>query len=286
MLVKQEHYAVARACRLFDLPRSSYYYASDRRADQELETAIEGVLGEFKTYGTRRVSQQLRRPPYRLVVNRKRARRIMCQKGWLQPIKHRKVRTTNSEHPYPRYANLVKDLAVVQPDQVWVADITYIRLRQEFIYLAVVLDVFSRAVRGWCLSRQIDQQLSLTALYMALQAHRPQIHHSDQGIQYAAVAYVELLKAQNIQISMAAVGKAEENGYAERFMRTIKEEEVDLSEYCDLNDARQQIGYFIEEVYNHKRIHSALGYLTPVEFELAWRLARTLPGQQAPLLRA
>lgn len=286
MLVERERYTTVRACRWVDLARSSYYYTPGQRADQELETDIEKVLEEFKTYGTRRVSQQLRRPPYQKVVNRKRARRIMHQKGWLQPVKRRTVRTTNSQHPYPRYANLVKDLKVVQPDQVWVADITYIRLQQEFIYLAVVLDVFTRAVRGWCLSRQMDQQLSLTALQMALQDHKPGIHHSDQGIQYAANSYIELLKEQDIQISMAAIGKAEENGYAERFMRTLKEEEVDLSEYCNFSDALSQIGHFIEEVYNRKRIHSALGYLTPVEFELAWRLARPIPDQLAPLLRA
>jgi putative transposase len=285
-LVECEQYPIVRACQLLDLPRSSYYYPSAKRADPELETAIEAVLGEFSTYGTRRVSQQLRRSPHRLVANRKRVKRIMREKGWLRPVKRRKCRTTNSEHPYPRYPNRVKDLQVAFPDQVWVADITYIRLQQEFIYLAVVLDVFTRCVRGWCLSRQIDQELTLAALRMALQAHTPAIHHSDQGIQYAALAYIELLKVQGIQISMASVGKAEENGYAERFMRTIKEEEVDLTEYLDFQDARAQIGHFIEEVYNHKRIHSAIGYLTPVEFELAWGLARTLPVQQAPLSRA
>jgi transposase InsO family protein len=189
-----------------------------------------------------------------------------------------------SQHPYPRYPNLVKDLVVLYPDQVWVADITYIRLEQEFIFLAIVLDVFTRCVRGWCLSRLIDQELTLTALRMALADHTPQIHHSDQGIQYAAQAYMELLKVQDIQISMAAIGKAEENGYAERFMRTLKDEEVDLSEYCDFREAYEQIGHFIEEVYNRKRIHSALGYLTPVEFERAWGFARTLPVQEAPLI--
>jgi transposase InsO family protein len=268
------------------LSRSSYYYGSGRRDDQPLEARIEQVLGEFSTYGTRRVSQQLRRPPYHLRVNRKRVRRVMRKKGWLQPVKRRKVRTTDSQHPYPRYPNLVKDLVVLEPDQVWVADITYIRLEQEFVFLAVVLDVFTRSVRGWCLSRLIDQELTLAALRMALAHHTPQIHHSDQGIQYAAQAYIELLKVQAIQISMAAIGKAEENGFAERFMRTLKEEEVDLSDYRDFRDAYDQIGHFIEEVYNRKRIHSALGYLTPVEFELAYRLALTLPAQPAPLSEA
>jgi putative transposase len=149
-------------------------------------------------------------------------------------------------------------------------DITYVRLQQNFVYLAIILDVFTRAIRGWCLSRVLDQELTLTALRRALQTGQSEIHHSDQGVQYAAYDYVDLLKVHCIQISMAAVGKAEENGYAERLMRTIKEEEVDLSEYLDFMDALSQIGHFIDDVYMTKRIHSSLGYLTPVEFESLW----------------
>ena len=213
---------------------------------------------------------QLRRKPYDYRVNRKRIQRLARQFELLRPIKRRKTRTTDSQHPYPRYENLVKNLDIVRPNQVWVSDITYIRLQNDFVYLAIVLDVFTRAVRGWCLSRSIDQQLTLDALQMALQKHTPQFHHSDQGIQYASYAYVDLLKSQNVQISMAAVGKAQENGYAERFMRTIKEEEVDLSEYRDFADAYHQIGIFIQDVYMTKRIHSSLGYLTPAEFEASY----------------
>jgi putative transposase len=138
------------------------------------------------------------------------------------------------------------------------------------VYLAIIMDVFTRSIRGWCLSRTLDQDLTLIALRAALETHSPEIHHSDQGVQYAAYAYTDLLKIHGIQISMAAVGKAEENGYAERFMRTIKEEEVNLSEYLDFGDAHQQIGRFIEDVYMTKRIHSSLGYQTPVEYEYAW----------------
>lgn len=286
MLLEDPDCTVAQACQLVGLPRSSYYYRGTRADDTKVVQAVEEVLGEYSTYGTRRVSQQLRRAPLRLMVNRKRVQGIMRRKGWLQPIKRRKYRTTNSQHPFPRYPNRVAGLVITAPDQVWVADITYIRLRQEFIFLAVVLDVFTRTVRGWCLSRQIDQELTLTALRMALEKRQPRIHHSDQGIQYAAQAYIALLGSHQIEISMAAVGKAEENGYAERFMRTIKEEEVDLSEYLDFQDARIQIGHFIEAVYNQKRIHSAIGYLTPVEFELVYRLAFTQPGLEAPLSRA
>ena len=140
------------------------------------------------------------------------------------------------------------------------------------------MDVFTRAIRGWRLSKLLDQGLTLAALGMALMDRVPEIHHSDQGVQYAAHAYVDLLKAFQVQISMAAMGKAEENGYAERFMRTIKEEEVDLSDYRDFADALHQIAQFIEDVYNHKRIHSSLGYLTPAEFEAAWLEALPEPG--------
>jgi putative transposase len=265
-LVQEHGYAVRPACALLDLAPSSYYYQG-QAADQQLEADLKQEAGQHPTYGTRRLLHQLRRKPYRYQVNRKRIQRLARRFGLLRPVKRRKVRTTDSQHPYPRYENLVKGLEVVRPDEVWVSDITYIRLQSDFVYLAIVLDVFTRAVRGWCLSRTIDQQLTLDALVMALQEHRPQIHHSDQGVQYASSAYVELLQLLGVHISMAAVGKAEENGYAERFMRTIKEEEVDLSEYHDFADANQQIGIFIQDVYMTKRIHSSLGYLTPAEFE-------------------
>jgi putative transposase len=249
---------------------STCYHQAIQTDESELEGAIEEIAGQFPTYGTRRVVHQLRRTPYQKQVNRKHVQRIMAQKGLLRPPKPRKKRTTDSEHPYPRYPSLVKYLEVVRPNQVWASDITYVRLQHDFVYLAIILDAFTRAIRGWCLSRLLDQELTLTALRRALQRGQPDIHHSDQGVQYAAYAYVDLLKVHGIQISTAAVGKAEENGYAERFMRTIKEEEVDLSEYLDFMDALERIGHFIDDVYMTKRIHSSLGYLTPVEFETAW----------------
>ena len=282
-MLKEQGYPLSVACELLDLPRSTYYYRAVERDESALEEAIEAVTGKFPTYGTRRVSQQLRRPPHQMVVNRKRAQRKMRENGQLVPQKRRKRRTTDSDHPYPRYPNLVKDLEITHPEHVWVSDITYIRLLHGFVYLAIIMDVFTRSIRGWCLSRTLDQELTLTALRGALTTGSPQIHHSDQGVQYAAYAYTDLLKAHGIQISMAAVGKAEENGYAERVIRTIKEEEVDLSEYLNFNDAAQQIGQFIEDVYNNKRIHSALGYLTPAEFELAYRLAQTMVAEESPL---
>ncbi len=158
------------------------------------------------------------------------------------------------------------------------ADITYIRLATEFVYLAVLMDVFTRAIRGWQLSRSLEQELTVTALNRALATGQvPQIHHSDQGMQYAATAYVETLEARHVAISMAEIGAAWQNGFAERLMRTIKEEEVDLSEYHDYQDAYRQLGRFLDQVYMHKRIHSSLGYLTPAEFESQWRT------QHAPL---
>ena len=186
-MLRRAGYSVVQVCRWLQMPRSSYYYTSVDREEQPIEDAIQSVANEYATYGTRRVTHQLRRPPYQMIVNRKHVQRIMRQKDLLRPVKKRKCRTTDSQHPYPRYPNLVKDLEVVYPDQVWVADITYIRLLSEFVYLAVILDIFTRKVLGWCLSRQLDQELTLAALRMALMTGRtPTIHHSDQGVRYAA----------------------------------------------------------------------------------------------------
>jgi transposase InsO family protein len=258
------------ACELVELPRSTYYYCSQKVDESQLMADMEAVVGQFPRYGSRRVAQQLRRAPYGYRINRKRAQRIMRQEGWLRPVRRKGYRTTNSNHLYPRYANLVKDLKVNKPEQVWVSDVTYIRLGQGFVFLAIVLDVYTRSVRGWQLSTACDTELTLAALRMGLADRVPEIHHSDQGGNYAAHGYIDEFRKYQIQISMATVGKAEENGYAERFMRTVKEEEVDLSDYDDFADARQQIGQFIQDVYNQKRIHSSLGYLTPAEFEAAW----------------
>jgi transposase InsO family protein len=278
----EQGYPVALGCDVVELPRSSYYYQAGASRDATVIPAMKAIAGEYPTYGIRHMTQQLRRPPHALVLNHKRVARLMGQAGLLQPRRKRKCRTTNSDHPYPRYPNLVKTLVVGAPEQVWVSDITYIRLGHGFVYLAIILDVFTRAVRGWALSKTIDGEITLSALRLALAQRCPTIHHSDQGVQYAASAYTAMLQQHNIQISMAAVGKAEENGYAERFMRTIKEEEVDLSEYRDFSDAHRQLGRFIDQVYNTKRIHSSLGYLTPSEFEADyWKNAPTRA--QAPL---
>lgn len=252
-------------CAVLELPRSSYYHKPNMTADEPLRTALLTQTEAWPTYGYRRLTAQLQREGWS--VNHKRIRRLMQEMGLQGQAPHRKVRTTNSQHGYRRYPNLVQNLSITRPHQVWVADITFVRLAHRFVYLAVIMDVFTRRICGWHLSHSLDQSLTLTALQMALQAATPEIHHSDQGGQYAATAYVDLLNAAEVAISMADVGAAWQNGYAERVIRTIKEEEVDLSDYQDFHDAYQQIGRFLTAVYNRKRIHSSLGYLTPTEFE-------------------
>jgi transposase InsO family protein len=271
---------VLAACEVVGLAHSTYYYQAALLDESGIRADLKKEAGRYPTYGSRRLTHQLRRAPYLYRVNRKRIQRIMGQENLLRPVKRRKCRTTNSEHPYPRYPNLADGLEINHPEEIWVCDITYVRLGNGFVYLAVVMDVFTRSIRGWSLGKVLDTSLTLAALQMALSLCIPEIHHSDQGVQYAAQEYVDLLKKYTVQISMAAQGKPEENGYAERLMRTIKEEEVDLSEYNDFADARSQIGRFLEDVYMTKRIHSSLGYLTPVEFETAWRLAHS--GQTTP----
>jgi transposase InsO family protein len=264
-------YPVRWLCRLLDCPRAGLYRVGSTADDEAaLRRATEKVAGAWPTYGYRRVTAMLGRDGWS--VNAKRVRRVMHELGLAaEPVK-RRVRTTHSDHPFPRYPNLVADLTVRRPDQVWVADITYVRVQVEFVYLAAIMDVFTRCIRGWAVSRSLDQGLTLAALGRALRRGRPEIHHSDQGVQYAAADYIHELTHANSLISMAAVGEPRENGYAERLMRTIKEEEVQLTEYHDYADARRQLGRFLDRVYNRKRIHSALGYLTPVEFEHQWRV--------------
>lgn len=263
-----EDYPVRLVCQALKLPRSTYYYQPRPREDTELKVAIENVAEAWPTYGYRRVTAQLRREGW--VINSKKIARLMCEMGLQVARKRQKRRTTNSRHDFPRYPNLVQGLEILYPDQVWAADITYIRLRKEFVYLAVIMDIFTRGIRGWHLGRSLDQNLTLTALKKALETNRPEIHHSDQGVQYAATAYVEKLMSARVKISMAEIGEVTQNGYVERLIRTIKEEEVDLSEYEDYHDAYRHIGLFLDDVYMHKRIHSSLGYLTPVEYEYQW----------------
>jgi transposase InsO family protein len=248
-----------------------YYTARPPVDEAAHKTALLDLAAEWPTYGYRRLTAMMKRLSW--AVNGKRVRRWMEELNLCGAPPEKTCRTTDSRHGWPRYENLVKDLEVVRPEQVWVADITYIRLQKEFVYLAVVMDVFTRSIRGWQLGRSLDQGLTLAALERALVVGTPEVHHSDQGVQYAAAVYVARLHGLGVTLSMAAIGQPRENGYAERVMRTIKEEAVDLSEYRDFADARSQIGRFLDGVYNVKRIHSALGYLTPREFEARWRSA-------------
>jgi transposase InsO family protein len=270
-----EEYPVAVACDVLGCSRSTYYYREVPADDDRIRQAIRDVAAEFPKYGYRRVTEQLKRQGYRF--NHKRILPLMREMGLTREVKRRKRRTTNSRHGYRRYPNLVQGVEVARMDQIWVADVTYVRLREEFIYLAVIMDVFTRAIRGWNLSRSIDARLTVDALTQALSVRRPETHHSDQGIHYAATAYTDLLDLHGVRISMADVGQAWQNGYCERVHRTIKEEEIELADYRDFADARRQIGRFLEEVYMKKRIHSSLGYLTPAEFE-----ERCLAGNVAP----
>jgi putative transposase len=266
-----QDYPARLVCRLLDFPRCQLYRAAETAGhdDGPWRDALECLAGQWPTYGYRRLTALLRRDGH--AVNGKRVRRLMAEMGIHGLLPVRRKRTTNSAHDFPRFPNLVAGLEVVRPDQVWVADITYIRLRWDFVYLAVLMDVFTSQIRGWHLGRDLGGALTLTALERALECQRPKIHHSDQGVQYAATHYVARLTDVGARISMAAVGKPEENGFAERLMRTIKEEEVDLSQYHDFGDAYRQLGRFLDAVYNRKRIRSALGYLTPAEFEEQWR---------------
>jgi putative transposase len=265
----QEEFSGTLLCSLVGLSRSSLYYRPQPADDLALRSAMEAVALEFPRYGYRRLTVELGRRGW--AVNHQHVLRLMHEENLLVQVKHF-CRTTFSQHPYGRYPNLVKDLVIVRPDQVWCADITYIRLQREFIYLAVLMDIFTRAIWGWELSRHLTEELTQVALVRALADHRPEIHHSEQGVQYAATGYVALLAAAGVRISMAAQGQPTQNAYAERLMLTLKDEEVYLHDYLDYADAYQHIGHFLDDVYMYKRVHSALGYVPPAEFEAAWQV--------------
>jgi putative transposase len=272
--IKEEHpeLSIERLCELMGVSRSWYYEhpsaEQKARKDVVLRDAIERIVLEFPGYGYRRVTAALRREGWR--VNHKRVLRIMRHESLLCQLKRRFKVTTDSAHPFRRYPNLIEDIELQGPDEGWVADITYVRLPSTFCYLAAILDAYSRKCVGWHLSRWIDTRLTLSALQMAHCSRQPApglIHHSDQGVQYASSEYVLRLEEAGAKISMAAVGNPYENAKAESFFRTLKMEEVYLNDYQDFEEAEQNIGEFIEEVYNQKRLHSSLGYLPPVEFE-------------------
>jgi transposase InsO family protein len=275
--------SVNSAAKLLEVSRSGYYkwlqsshrHVSKDNSDISLREEIQNIAVEFPGYGYRRLTVELRNRGY--LANHKKVRRLMKEDNLLCVKKRFRVQTTDSDHGEMVYPNLARNLKVTHINQLWVADITYIQLLKEFVYLAVVIDVFSRRCIGWELSRHIDTQLTLNALHRALKIRGANdleglIHHSDQGVQYASQEYVFCLKEYGIQVSMSRTGNPYDNAFAESFIKTLKCEEVYLNEYETFNDAIKNIERFIEEVYNSKRLHSSIGYKSPVDFEEALSL--------------
>jgi transposase InsO family protein len=243
--------------------------------DMDLRDAIQRIALEWPGYGRPRITAELRRQGWR--VSPKRVYRLLREDNLLCVRKRKFLVTTDSNHGRQVYPNLAREMLLTAINQLWVADITYIRLATEFVYLAAVIDAFSRRVIGWALERSLEADLTLAALRMALELRQPAagvVHHSDRGSQYASGDYTDLLKAHGCQISMSRKASPWENAGCESWIKTLKYEEVYRQEYRDLAEARASIGRFIDQVYNQKRLHSALGYRPPVEFEQAWAASR------------
>ncbi len=252
-------------CGILGVNRGSFYYhPKEEPSEAVLLAEIEKLSGQYPRYGYRRITQLLVRQGY--TVGTRRVARLMKEKNLLVPLK-RAGQTTKSLRGEKPWSNLLEDLEICHQDQVWVADITYVRLKGRFIYLSLLMDVFTRVIKAWHLSQYLNQSLTLKPLEEAFCHSVPEIHHSDQGVQYLSKAYVATLQAQGVKISVAHRGRPWENGYAERLIRTLKEEEIDSNEYQSITEARDRIGHFIEHKYHQKRPHSALRYLTPMEFQ-------------------
>jgi putative transposase len=258
-----------------NISTSSFYYKPKKSRsmkdfeDAQLREEIEAIQVDFPYAGYRTVQTYLYRRKGRW-YNGKKIRRVMGKYGLLIRIRKAFVRTTDSTHGLPVYPNLITGMEVTDINQLWVADITYIRIGTGFVYLAVILDVFSRRVVGWAISKTLSRRFTIEALKMAIELRKPPegiTHHSDKGVQYACLEYVELLNKNHFRISMSRSGNPYDNAFAESFMKTLKKEEVYLWEYESFIDVAERIPYFIEEVYNRKRVHSGINYLPPVEFE-------------------
>jgi putative transposase len=271
--------SISQSCQALEVSRSGYYKwrkqseiaHSVNRQYMDLKNQIQEIALEFPGYGYRRMTAELQNRSY--AVNRKRVLRLMRQDNLLCLKKRFKPVTTDSSHGLPVYPNLLKRTKISRLNQVWASDITYVQLQHEHIYLAVILDLYSRKCIGWELSRNMGSQLTMNALAKALEnrltesAHEL-VHHSDQGVQYASKDYVDCLKNHNILISMSRKGNPYDNAFAESFIKTLKVEEVHLNEYETFGDAHRNIRHFIENVYNKKRLHSALGYKSPDQYEM------------------
>lgn len=260
--------SIRRLCAAVGTGRTWWYTRPSAERDTTLRDAIERIVLDFPGYGYRRVTKTLQRDAWE--INHKRVLRVMREESLLCHLERRFVRTTDSTHALRTYPNLLADLVPNRLDQAWVADITSIRLPTTFAYLACVLDAWSRRCVGWTLSRSIDTTLTLAALNQALTTRRPApglIHHSDRGVQYASSAYIARLHDAGVQVSMSATGNPYDNAKAESFFKTLKREEVYLNTYQTFADAEANLGQFIGDVYNAKRLHSSLGYLPPIEFE-------------------
>ncbi len=283
------HYSTTAVCAVLGVNHSNYQYYLSHTRDLDKQRKLEDNLIRDKIeklinkpassrYGYRPMTKQLRRDGFKIndqFVNHKRVLRIMRENNLLCEIKKSFINTTDSAHNLRKYSNILKkeNIKVTRPDQVWASDITYIRLPEGFVYLAVIIDLFSRKVIGYCLSRHIDTQLVITALKMAIKerkitnANNQLIHHSDQGVQYCSHDYTDLLEFHGLRISMSNSGSPWQNGFAESFFKTLKTNEVYLNDYQNIYEAKQNLFKFINQIYNQERLHSSLGYLPPSEFE-------------------
>jgi putative transposase len=283
--------AIQRLCQLGQVSRAGYYRHlgphESKRDDADLRDAIQRVALGDRHYGYRRIAKQLRRDG--LPINAKRVLRLMREDNLLSlRVKPFIPPTTNSRHAFPIVPNLTRKLVPTGLDQIWVADITYVRLMEDFVYLAIVLDAFSRKVVGWALDDHLEASLATHALDMAIASRittlEGLIHHSDRGVQYASDDYAERLKAIGARASMSRPANPYDNAKAESFMKTLKAEEVNAKAYRSIEEARRDIGTFIEQVYNKRRLHSSIGYKPPIEFEADVRHAQENPtGQPMPM---
>ncbi len=265
--------SVERMCQLAQVSRAGFYRSLQQQApsveEMEVRTAIQQIFLEHRRrYGYRRISKELRRRG--MIVNRKRVQRLMQTDNLLALQRRAFVVTTDSKHEFEVYLNLASRVKLTGLNQLWVADITYIRLQKEFVYLAVILDAFSRKVVGWALDKTLAASLPKAALEMAITTRHPGpglVHHSDRGVQYASAEYVAVLQQHQIVPSMSRPANPYDNASCESFMKTLKQEEIYLNEYRDLEHLRINVGDFIEQYYNRRRLHSSLGYQSPEEFE-------------------